>query len=223
MEDKTIHQKLIEVQEELKAPKGQYNSFGKYYFRSTEDIVEALKPLLIKRGLLLLMYDEIELVGSRIYVVSTADLTDGATNIKVSARARESETKKGMDASQLTGSTSSYAAKYALNGLFLIDDTKDADATNNHGNDQKNENKDTNKSNKQQQKEESKKITIDTYLEAIRKYEKEYQTEIKDYLVDKALMEIEDLNFEQAKELAIAPIPYRNNVIKNKLLRIRKS
>ena len=127
MEDKTIHQKLIEVQEELKAPKGQYNSFGKYYFRSTEDIVEALKPLLIKRGLLLLMYDEIELVGSRIYVVSTADLTDGVTNIKVSARARESETKKGMDDSQITGTASSYARKYALNGMFLIDDSKDAD------------------------------------------------------------------------------------------------
>ena len=127
MEDKTIHQKLIEVQEELKAPKGQYNSFGKYYFRSTEDIVEALKPLLIKRGLLLLMYDEIELVGSRIYVVSTADLTDGAANIKVSARARESETKKGMDDSQITGTASSYARKYALNGMFLIDDSKDAD------------------------------------------------------------------------------------------------
>lgn len=127
MEDKTIHQKLIEVQEELKAPKGQYNSFGKYHFRSTEDIVEALKPLLIKRRLLLLMYDEIELVGSRIYVVSTADLTDGATNIKVSARARESETKKGMDDSQITGTASSYARKYALNGMFLIDDSKDAD------------------------------------------------------------------------------------------------
>lgn len=127
MEDKTIHQKLIEVQEELKAPKGQYNSFGKYHFRSTEDIVEALKPLLIRRGLLLLMYDEIELVGSRIYVVSTADLTDGATNIKVSARARESETKKGMDDSQITGTASSYARKYALNGMFLIDDSKDAD------------------------------------------------------------------------------------------------
>lgn len=127
MEEKTIYQKLIEVQEELKAPKGQYNSFGKYHFRSTEDIVEALKPLLIKRGLLLLMYDEIELVGSRIYVVSTADLTDGTTNIKVSARARESETKKGMDDSQITGTASSYARKYALNGMFLIDDSKDAD------------------------------------------------------------------------------------------------
>lgn len=127
MEEKTIYQKLIEVQEELKAPKGQYNSFGKYHFRSTEDIVEALKPLLIRRGLLLLMYDEIELVGSRIYVVSTADLTDGATNIKVSARARESETKKGMDDSQITGTASSYARKYALNGMFLIDDSKDAD------------------------------------------------------------------------------------------------
>ena len=144
-------------------------------------------------------------LNDRFYIKAVVTLVDVETgeSATTQAYAREEENKKGMDASQLTGSTSSYARKYALNGLFLIDDTKDADATNNHGNDQKNENKDTNKSDKQQQKKETKKITIDTYLEAIRKYEKEYQIEIKDYLVDKALMEIEDLNFEQAKELAI--------------------
>ena len=149
----------------------------------------------------MIISDEIEHIGERFYIKATIELFDVETGetIITSKLAREEETKKGMDASQLTGSTSSYATKYALNGLFLIDDTKDADATNNHGNDQKNENK----NDKQQQKKETKKITIETYLEAIRKYEKEYQTEIKDYLVDKALMEIEDLNFEQAKELAI--------------------
>lgn len=177
MEDKTIYQKLIEVQEELKAPKGQYNSFGKYYFRSTEDIVEALKPLLIKRGLLLLMYDEIELIGSRIYVVSTADLTDGAANIKVSARARESETKKGMDDSQITGTASSYARKYALNGMFLIDDSKDADTPEYSG-----------QMNNQQQSKQPKQpgVTLDAVKTAlndlVKKTNGDY-TKISDYLL----------------------------------------
>ncbi len=200
-----IYEKLSNVQTELKAPKNQFNGFGKYKYRNCEDILEAVKPLLAKNKLTMIISDEIVHISERFYVRATATLIDvetGETMI-ASKNAREEDTKKGMDASQLTGSTSSYAIKYALSGLFLIDDTKDADATNNHGNDQKNENKDTNKSDKQQQKKETKKITIDTYLEAIRKYEKEYQTEIKDYLVDKALLEIEDLNFEQAKELAI--------------------
>ena len=196
-----VWEKLSKVQTELKAPKNQFNGFGKYKYRNCEDILEAVKPLLAKNKLTMLISDEIEHIGERFYVKATATLIDVETSeiIIVSKNAREEETKKGMDASQLTGSTSSYAAKYALNGLFLIDDTKDADATNNHGNDQKNENK----NDKPTQKKGIKKITIDTYLEAIRKYEKEYQTEIKDYLVDKALIEIEDLNFEQAKELAI--------------------
>ena len=200
-----IYEKLSNVQTELKAPKRQFNAFGKYKYRNCEDILESVKPLLAKNKLTMIISDEIEHIGERFYIKATIELFDVETGetIITSKLAREEETKKGMDASQLTGSTSSYATKYALNGLFLIDDTKDADTTNNHGNDQKNENKDTNKSNKQQQKKETKKITIDTYLEAIRRYEKEYQTEIKDYLVDKALMEIEDLNFEQAKELAI--------------------
>ena len=196
-----IYEKLSKVQTELKAPKNQFNGFGKYKYRSCEDILEAVKPLLAKNKLTMLISDEIEHIGERFYVKATIELFDVETGetITTSKFAREEENKKGMDASQLTGSTSSYATKYALNGLFLIDDTKDADATNNHSNEQKNENK----SDKQPQKKDTKKITIETYLDAIRKYEKEYQTEIKDYLVDKALMEIEDLNFEQAKELAI--------------------
>ena len=201
----TIYKKLSEVQTELKAPKGQFNTFGKYKYRNCEDILEALKPVLAKNKLTILVSDMVENINDRFYIKAVVTLVDVETgeSTTTQAYAREEENKKGMDASQSTGSTSSYARKYALNGMLLIDDTKDADTTNNHGNDQKNENKDTNKSDKQQQKKETKKITIDTYLEAIRKYEKEYQTEIKDYLVDKALLEIEDLNFEQAKELAI--------------------
>ena len=200
-----IYEKLSVVQTELKAPKTQFNGFGKYKYRNCEDILEAVKPLLAKNKLTILVSDMVENVNDRFYIKATVTLVDVETgeNTTTQAYAREEENKKGMDSSQLTGSTSSYARKYALNGMFLIDDTKDADTTNNHGNDQKNENKDTNKSDKQQQKKETKKITIETYLEAIRKYEKEYQTEIKDYLVDKALMEIKDLNLEQAKELAI--------------------
>lgn len=121
---------LINVQVELKAPKGQYNSFGKYKYRSCEDILEAVKPLLAKYKLLLTLSDEPVAVGNRVYIKATATLTDGKETITTYGFAREQETKKGMDESQITGTASSYARKYALDGLFLIDDTKDADATN---------------------------------------------------------------------------------------------
>lgn len=123
--------KLILIQSELKAPKSQYNSFGKYHYRNVEDILEAVKPLLKEQGLTLVLSDSIEAIGGRIYVKSTAKVSDGTDSVEVFAYARESETRKGMDDSQLTGSTSSYARKYALNGLFLIDDTKDADSMDN--------------------------------------------------------------------------------------------
>jgi len=130
-----VYEKLANVQSALKAPKSQYNSFGKYNYRSCEDIVESVKPLLKENGLVLTMSDEIEMVANRIYVKATVQVTDTAegNSISVSAFAREEESKKGMDGSQVTGTSSSYARKYALNGLFAIDDTKDADATNNHG------------------------------------------------------------------------------------------
>ena len=119
---------LTALQSELKAPKGQYNSFGKYKYRSCEDILEALKPLLKKRNAALLLSDEVELMGNRYYVKATATLYhEGIQVASTTAFAREEEVKKGMDASQITGTASSYARKYALNGLFLIDDTKDAD------------------------------------------------------------------------------------------------
>ena len=125
--DKVFLDKLSAVQMELKAPKGQYNSFGKYSYRSCEDILEAVKPLLSKNGLTLMLTDEPVAVGNRVYIKATARLMGDNDVIEVTAYAREPEEKKGMDTSQVTGTASSYARKYALNGLFLIDDTKDAD------------------------------------------------------------------------------------------------
>ena len=124
-----IHEKLAIIQAELKAPKGQYNNFGKYNYRSCEDILEAVKPLLKANGLTLKLEDEVIQIGERYYIKAMAILEDTKTEAQVSntAYAREQESKSGMDASQITGTASSYARKYALNGLFLIDDTKDAD------------------------------------------------------------------------------------------------
>ena len=123
---------LKKIQAELKAPKGQYNSFGKYYYRSAESILEAVKPLLAKYGAELTLSDDIIEVGGRIYVKAIATITDGTGKVTATAFAREPEEKKGMDGSQITGTASSYARKYALNGLFLIDDTKDADTDEYH-------------------------------------------------------------------------------------------
>lgn len=127
MSEQTLIQKLLSVQEKLKAPKSQNNNFGKYKYRSCEDILEAVKPLNVEAGLLLTISDEIELVDGRHYVKATCRVTDGTDEIVVTASAREAGNKKGMDDAQVTGATSSYARKYALNGLYLIDDTKDAD------------------------------------------------------------------------------------------------
>ena len=126
----TLVSKLIAVQGELKAPKGQYNSFGKYKYRSCEDILEAVKPLLVKNGLLMTITDDVLMIGDRIYIKATVTVSDGKDSVTNSAFAREEETKKGMDGSQVTGASSSYARKYALNGMFCIDDTRDSDATN---------------------------------------------------------------------------------------------
>ena len=120
-------EKLIKIQSELKAPKNQNNTFGKYKYRSCEDILEAVKPLLSREGLLLTLTDTIEQIGNRFYVKAKVTLTDGTQTVENTAYAREEETKKGMDGPQVTGTSSSYARKYALNGLFCIDDTKDAD------------------------------------------------------------------------------------------------
>lgn len=126
-----ITQKLIKVQSELKAPKGQKNTFGNYNYRSAEDILEAVKPLLSEQGLLMTITDIIEQIGERYYIQAKVILTDGEDTVEVTGYARESLNKKGMDDSQITGTASSYARKYAMNGLFLIDDTKDSDSNEN--------------------------------------------------------------------------------------------
>lgn len=141
-----IPEKLLKIQTELKAPKNQFNSFGKYNYRSCEDILEGLKPLLDEYKATLIIADEIVQIGERYYVKATATLQDVESKeyIHTVAYAREDESKKGMDLAQVTGSTSSYARKYALNGLFAIDDTKDSDSMNTHG-------KEPTKANKQPQ------------------------------------------------------------------------
>lgn len=120
-----LHKKLWTIQQSLNAPKGQYNKFGGYAYRSAEDILEAVKPLL--QNVTLMVSDEIVLIGDRYYVKATATLSDGEDSISATAFAREEKEQKGMTAGQLTGATSSYARKYALNGLFCIDDAKDPD------------------------------------------------------------------------------------------------
>lgn len=129
----TLRQKLNIVQGELKVPKNQRNSFGNYNYRSCEDILEAVKPLLAKYGIVMTISDKIVNIGDRYYVESTVKLREDIErdDIEVSAYARESLLKKGMDEAQITGAASSYARKYALNGMFLIDDTKDADTMDN--------------------------------------------------------------------------------------------
>ena len=123
----SFYEKLIKIQQELKAPKGNFNKFGNFRYRSAEDILEAVKPINAKYELFLTLTDEPLQIGERYYIQATASITDGEKEHNVTAYAREALNKKGMDDSQITGTASSYARKYALNGLYLIDDTKDAD------------------------------------------------------------------------------------------------
>ena len=132
----TIFEKISDIQMRLKAPKSQYNSFGKYNYRNCEDILEAVKPLLNEHKLYINISDTVEHVGDRYYIKATVTVSDGENNIVSQAYAREEESKKGMDGSQVTGASSSYARKYALNGMFAIDDTKDSDTTNTGGKEQ---------------------------------------------------------------------------------------
>lgn len=126
--DKNLTEKLSRVQQRLEAPKNQYNEFGNFNYRSAEDIFEAVKPILAEEGLVLTVSDEMVAIGDRYYVKATATVSDGESEVSVSAFAREDESRAGMSDSQLTGCCSSYARKYALNGLFCIDDGKDSDS-----------------------------------------------------------------------------------------------
>ena len=137
-----VYKKLLKIQKDLKVPKNQYNKFGKYYFRSCEDIMEAVKPILAKHNCAMRVGDELVVKGDRYYIKATVTIIDldSGDMTQNSAYAREAQDKKGMDKSQITGTASSYARKYALDGLFALDESKDADATNKHGKDKKNSN-----------------------------------------------------------------------------------
>ncbi len=134
-----IYQKLLKIQQELKAPKNMYNSFGNFSYRNCEGILDALKPLLAETKTVILLTDNVSCINNRYYVTATATLVDTESaepqSVSITASAREEETKKGMDGSQITGASSSYARKYALNGLFAIDDVRDSDTTNHYGKD----------------------------------------------------------------------------------------
>lgn len=178
-----LHEKLLAIQTKLKAPKGQYNSFGKYSYRSAEDILEAVKPLNSEQGVLLTITDEIKEIGGRVYVLATATVSDGTDTLQVSAFAREPENKKGMDESQITGATSSYARKYALNGLYAIDDNKDAD-TDEH---------------KQQQENAPKKQQTQKQQQKQQQQEKGFTEQELHELVEKYVRNIEALGVDRAK------------------------
>ncbi len=200
-----IFEKLLNIQNELKAPKNQHNNFGNYDFRSAEDILEAVKPLCNKNKVLLTLTDEIITVGNRYYVKATALLTDieseTLSEYEVNAYAREEEQKKGMDASQVTGAASSYARKYALNGLFCIDDTKDADTDAFKNQQEKGQKQFTNKQSTQQpklitQKQRERLVRIANGNNEVAKrvlsrhgYEKSEQIKMSDY--DQICTEIE--------------------------------
>ena len=147
-----IYEKLTEVQNELKAPKSKYNSFGKYNYRSCEDILEAVKPILKAKRLAMTVKDDVFNIGDRFYIMATVTVFDCESEEKVTttAYAREDADKKGMDGSQITGSSSSYARKYALNGMFAIDDTKDADSWNTHDKDRTFEKKEAERATEEQ-------------------------------------------------------------------------
>lgn len=176
-----IYEKLMNVQQELKAPKGQYNSFGKYKYRSCEDILEAVKPILKENKLVLQLTDTIIPASeTRFYVKATAKLIDVENNetIENTAFAREEEEKKGMDGSQITGTASSYARKYALNGLFLIDDTKDADTDEYHN------------------QNEQKKLITKSQIKKLGELVDDIPAMLNYYKVDK----IENLSYEDAQK-----------------------
>lgn len=169
---------LVEIQHELKVPKGQTNTFGKYKYRSAEDILEAVKPLNAKKGLLLTLFDEPILIGDWHYIKATATITNGEETKSVTAYARESITKKGMDDSQITGTASSYARKYALNGLYLIDDTKDADTD-----EYQNQNKNAQKQQEPPAQQSTNKMTVkqkDTIVDKANKIAAKTGVEMKD-------------------------------------------
>ena len=189
-----IYEKINKIQVELKAPKSQRNNFGNYNFRNCEDILEALKPLLLREKIIIQLSDDLVQIGDRFYIKATATLIDVESGEKHSttAFAREELSKKGMDGSQITGASSSYARKYALNGLLAIDDTKDSDTTNTHNNnDSKNQ--------KKQASTEEKRKNGENY---IAKNTQKYQEMIDGFFETHNAKNITELSNDNVSELA---------------------
>jgi len=189
-----IYEKINKIQVELKAPKSQRNNFGNYNFRNCEDILEALKPLLLREKIIIQLSDDLVQIGDRFYIKATATLIDVESGEKHSttAFAREELSKKGMDGSQITGASSSYARKYALNGLLAIDDTKDSDTTNTHNNnDSKNQ--------KKQVSTEEKRKNGENY---IAKNTQKYQEMIDGFFETHNAKNIAELSNDNVSELA---------------------
>lgn len=178
-------EKLMNIQTELKVPKNQLNKFGGYKFRNCEDILEAVKPICAKQKCVVTVSDEVQHIGDRYYIIATASLHDTESDdiIRATANAREEETKKGMDASQISGSASSYARKYALNGLFAIDDTKDSDTTNKHGEDE--------------MEPDSVRMSTKSQQETIASA---YKTRLTEFLTVKGFESLEAMTWEEAEE-----------------------
>ena len=197
---------LHEIQQNLKAPKGQFNKFGNYKYRSCEDILEAVKPL-IPESYHLIITDEIIHIEGRFYVKATANLSDGKEFATATAWAREAADKKGMDHAQITGAASSYARKYALNGLFCIDDTKDPDSTNTHGKDDKYKDKRT--KTKEEMKKEQKRVKSLEIIDRVNRLTKgQTKAQIKDFCnthICQGIVTLQDLPslpIEQLEDIA---------------------
>lgn len=198
----SIHEKLLSIQEELKAPKGQHNDFGNFNYRSCEDILEAVKPLLVKHKAVLTISDEIINLSNRFYIKATAAIADleSNTSIEIHGYAREPESRPKMDEAQVTGSSSSYARKYALNGLFCIDDTKDPDTTNNGSSQGKNGSKANSGSSQKTQPKKEETLTPSEFHTLVQMADKkgvDYETICKRY-GKKDLKELTSLESKKA-------------------------
>ena len=198
-----IYEKLSKIQCEMKVPKTQRNEFGKYNYRNCEDILEMVKPFLKETNTIINLSDELVFIEGRFYIKATATLIDieSGEKFSTSAFAREEETKKGMDGSQITGSSSSYARKYALNGLFAIDDVKDSDTTNNHGAGENNSNKGQQKK-QQTKKEPTPEEKRSRGLKYISEHKEKYEKAINKYLLGASVTGEDELSNEQVSELA---------------------
>ena len=204
-----IYEKLINIQVKLKAPKSQYNDFGKYHYRNCEDILEAIKPICLENKAVLTVGDELVQIGERYYVKAIAKLIDVESGecIQNIAYARESVTKKGMDDSQVTGATSSYARKYALNGLLCIDDTKDADSEE-YGKAQESPTK-TKKAPKEEANESQVLLEHQRLVQMMEDRGIDFRNKLNPMILDKAKLNTQDINSLNVEQLQVLCAVYK--------------